>query len=352
MHLAPEDILVTIHIDYGGAVGDLEWTLAQWIANGPPMRLYTHPSTPRLKATGQPLPYEVIPLIYQNTPQARDLIAHGLLADSWSANIATWDQRRQEEYRARKAGLYSPEEMLKSALTGWMESLGEDLFYTPAGKLYREEFPARGRVLDLNCGYGHSSTRLATRGFEVFGVDFSPNLIASAQAMAARSRLALHFQSADPFHLPFPDDWFDAALSLTGYGYLPARSSRLAALDEIYRVLRGGAPLVLSYYVAPEKREEALEGLRHEEQPIQAADDGFSPNTSEEAGRSFVRWLTAQTFQEELSHSRFQMQRFVVEELFHHRGETMGAALLKKPVRLRPASHATDEGREEPTEQP
>jgi hypothetical protein len=38
MRLAPEDILVTIHIEYGGVVGDREWTLAQWITNGPPMR--------------------------------------------------------------------------------------------------------------------------------------------------------------------------------------------------------------------------------------------------------------------------------------------------------------------------
>jgi hypothetical protein len=102
MDVAPDDILVTIHIDYGGAVGDLEWTLAECIAHGPPMRLYTHPTTPRLKVTGQPLPYEVIPLIYQNNAQARDLIARGLLPDTWSANIASWDQRRRDEYQARK----------------------------------------------------------------------------------------------------------------------------------------------------------------------------------------------------------------------------------------------------------
>jgi SAM-dependent methyltransferase len=278
------------------------------------------------------------------------LIAHGLLADSWSANIATWEQRRQEDYRARKADWSSPEEMLKMALSGWVESVGEDLHYTPAGKLLRERFPTRGRFLDLNCGYGHSSIRLATRGGEVFGVDASHSLISSAHAAAARSPLALRFQSADPLHLPFPDGWFDAALSLTGYGYLPARSSRLAALDEIYRVLRVDSPLVLSYYVALAELEERLEVLHNEEQPIQAtAANGFSSSASEESGERFVRWLTAQTFQEELSHSRFQVQRFVVEELFHRQGELMGAALLKKPVEGAQASHATDAGRKEPT---
>jgi SAM-dependent methyltransferase len=314
------------------------------------MRLGLQPSTPRFKATGQPLPYDDIPLIHQNSFQARDLIAHGLLADTWSANIAAWNQRRQDVYQSTKAWWYGPENNLEVATGGYVKSLGATLTYTPAGTLLQDHFPARGRVLDLNCGYGHSSIALAARGYEVFGVDASPNLIASAQAAAALSSLALHFQSADSLHLPFPDDWFDAALSLTGYGYLPARSSRLAALEEISRVLRGGAPLVLSYYVAPE---EGREDLREEEQQIQAAmGQDFSPSTTDAAGESFVRWLTTQTFQEELSQSRFQVQRFVVEQLNYSKRETMGAALLSKPVAGRQASHATEEGREAPPEQP
>jgi SAM-dependent methyltransferase len=349
MHVAPEDMLVTIHIDYGGAVGDLEAPLAQWIAMGPPMRFGLQPSTPRLKATGQPLPYDAIPLIYQNGFQARDLIAHGLLADSWSANIATWDQRRQDEYRTRKAQGYEPENMLKMATGGYVESLGATLTYTPAGTLLQDYLPAHGRVLDLNCGYGCSSIALAARGFEVFGVDASPSLIASAQAAAALSSLAVHFQAADSLHLPFPGDWFDAALSLTGYGYLPARSSRLAALEEIYRVLRAGARLVLLYYVAPE---EGRKDLCEEEQPIQAdVGQDRSPSTIDAAGESFVCRLAAPTFQEELSHSRFQLQRFVVEQVNYSERQTMGAALLSKPVEGVQASHATEEGREALPEQ-
>src|SRR5262249_45806218 len=200
---------------------------------------------------------------------------------------------------------------------------------------------------DLNCGYGHSSIILAAQGLEVFGVDGSPELIASAQA--ALSGFALHFRPANPLHLPFPDDWFDAALSLTGYGYLPARGARLAALDEIYRVLRGDAPLVLSYYVAPE---EGPGSPRKEERQIQAAaDSSLPPTTPEGAGGSFVRWLPAQAFREELSQSRFLVQRFVVEKLRYGTGEPVGAALLKKPAGGVQAPRATDEGREEPAEE-
>lgn len=348
MNPALEEILVTIHVDWGGAVGDIEVTLAQWIAGGPPMRLFVQPSNPRLKATGQPLPYDVIPLSYQNSFQARDLIAHGLLTDPWSSNIATWDKRRQDLYRAQWEWWYGPKQILEMALTGWVESLGERLSDTLVGQLLQEQFPTSGRVLDLNCGYGDSSIALAARGLEVFGVDGSLSLIASAQAAAALSSLALHFQYADPLSLPFPGGWFAAALSLTGYGYLPARSSRLACLEEIYRVLQPEASLVLSYSVAPEEMRECL---LNEEQQIQAAGKGFSPRNSEEARGSFVRWLTAEVFQEELSQSPFHLQRFVVEKRCHGR-ETVGVALLKKLVEGAQASHATDEGREEPEKKP
>jgi SAM-dependent methyltransferase len=226
--------------------------------------------------------------------------------------------------------------MLLMANGGWVESLGEDLDRTPAGHLLQERFPRRGRVLDLDCGYGHSSIILAGRGFEVVGVDGSPELIASAEAAAVAARGVLHFQAADRFHLPFPDGWFDAAFWLAGYGYLPTRSSRRAALDEIHRVLRGGAPLVLSYYVTPD---EELEGPRDEAWQMydaagdDAAGDDPAPSAPDEAVGRFVRWLPAQMFREEVSLSRFLVQRFVVEKLGYGTGAPMGAALLRKPAR-------------------
>jgi SAM-dependent methyltransferase len=216
---------------------------------------------------------------------------------------------------------------------GWVESLGEDLDRTPAGHLRQGRFPRRGRVLDLDCGFGHSSIILGAWGLEVFGVDGGTGLIASAEATATPSGRALRFQTVDRLHLPFPDDWFAAALSLAGYGYLPTRSSRIAALDEIYRVLRGGAPLAPSYYVAPEEEVESPndEEWRMQEAAGEHPSEGTSPSASDGATASFVRWLPAQAFREELSLSSFLVQRFVVEKLDRGRGAPMAAALLRKP---------------------
>ena len=82
MDIPPEDILVTVaHL-----WGDIDTTLEKWMKLGPGLRPFVRAINPRSKATGEPLPEELIPLAYQNTVQSRDLIRRGLLPNPWLAN--------------------------------------------------------------------------------------------------------------------------------------------------------------------------------------------------------------------------------------------------------------------------
>src|SRR5882724_2806111 len=54
-----------------------------------------------------------------------------------------------------------------------------------------------GRALDLGCGTGHYSMYLAEHGFDVTGVDFSENALASARKEAAKRALAITFLQGD-----------------------------------------------------------------------------------------------------------------------------------------------------------
>jgi len=84
MGIPPEEILVTVVHPWG----NINVTLAEWMERGPGPRVFVRAINPRMKATGQPLPDEAIPLAYQNTPESRELIRSGFLSNPWSAK--TW----------------------------------------------------------------------------------------------------------------------------------------------------------------------------------------------------------------------------------------------------------------------
>lgn len=52
-------------------------------------------------------------------------------------------------------------------------------------EIYAELAPAGGRVLELGAGTGRLAAGLATRGFEVLGVEIAPAMLAQAEARAA-----------------------------------------------------------------------------------------------------------------------------------------------------------------------
>jgi SAM-dependent methyltransferase len=112
------------------------------------------------------------------------------------------------------------------------------------------------RVLDIGCGTGRHSVRLARLGWRVVGVDRSAAMLAVARAKAARARVLgrTSFILADAAALPFSDGRFDVALSLCegAFGADEGRARAHAAiLREAARALAPGGRLVL---VALERR--------------------------------------------------------------------------------------------------
>jgi len=103
-----------------------------------------------------------------------------------------------------------------------------------------------GRVLEVGCGPGHLSGRLAHRGLVVTGVDLDPAMIERARANAERATpvagLRPSFLVGDVAALPFPDTSFDLVVSTLSLHHW---ADKQAGLMEIARVLRpGGRALV------------------------------------------------------------------------------------------------------------
>jgi SAM-dependent methyltransferase len=102
--------------------------------------------------------------------------------------------------------------------------------------------PAGARVLDVGCGPGHLSIRLARHGLEVTGLDLDPAMIARAQANADRlgngDQRRPSFLVGDVATLAFPDESCDLVVSTLSMHHW---ADPTAALAEIGRVLRPGA---------------------------------------------------------------------------------------------------------------
>jgi len=62
--------------------------------------------------------------------------------------------------------------------------------------------PPPGRAIALGCGRGCDALLFAEGGFAVTGVDFAPEAIAEAQALASERGATVDFQTRDLFNLP------------------------------------------------------------------------------------------------------------------------------------------------------
>jgi ubiquinone/menaquinone biosynthesis C-methylase UbiE len=102
-----------------------------------------------------------------------------------------------------------------------------------------------GRIADLGCGPAVMAEDLLGRGFDVWGVDASEQMIERGAArmqehpLAARLRLGV----GDVERLDFPTGFFDAVLAM---GVLEYFTDYRAALAEVHRVLRPGGLAVLT----------------------------------------------------------------------------------------------------------
>jgi ubiquinone/menaquinone biosynthesis C-methylase UbiE len=103
--------------------------------------------------------------------------------------------------------------------------------------------PEGARVLEVGCGPGHLSVRLARRhGLDTTGLDLNPAMIERARANANRAvdgdERQPSFLVGDAASMPFPDGTFDLVISTFSMHHW---ADPAAGLAEMTRVLRPGA---------------------------------------------------------------------------------------------------------------
>lgn len=97
--------------------------------------------------------------------------------------------------------------------------------------------------LDLGCGEGTNTRRVAELGARMAAVDIAPTFIRHAQAAEDLQPLGIAYRVADCTALPFADASFDFA---TAFMSMMDMQDHAAALGEVQRVLRPGGFLQFS----------------------------------------------------------------------------------------------------------
>lgn len=113
----------------------------------------------------------------------------------------------------------------------------------------------KGRVLDLACGPGIVTAKLAERAAEAVAFDATPEMLKRARERCEKAGLSnVAFEQGDAEALPFDDASFDGiATRLAIHHFLhPER-----VIGEMFRVLKPGGTMVIADVIVSEDKDEA-----------------------------------------------------------------------------------------------
>lgn len=144
------------------------------------------------------------------------------------------------------------------AATEWFDEWFDTTYYhqlyfkrdNKEAKLFIEKLiqylapPQDAFMLDVACGKGRHSVTLADMGYDVTGIDLSPQSIAAANLLA-NNRLAFYVHD---MRQPFWGNYFDVAFNLfTSFGYFRTRREHDAAIRTIANAIKPNGTLVIDY---------------------------------------------------------------------------------------------------------
>jgi tRNA (uracil-5-)-methyltransferase TRM9 len=105
----------------------------------------------------------------------------------------------------------------------------------------------RGKLLNVGCAHG--ADFLPFKGnFELWGVDFSSQMLKLANKYAAKFGLKVELTLADAISLPFHDNIFDYAIAIAAYHNISGEETRQKAFTELRRVLKPGAEAFITVW--------------------------------------------------------------------------------------------------------
>lgn len=109
--------------------------------------------------------------------------------------------------------------------------------------------------IDLGCGEGTNTRKVAKLGAQMAAIDIAPSFVAAAQTVEDGDPLGIAFSVSDATNLAYPDNHFDFAVAFMSFMDMP---DQVKALKEAHRVLNNKGFLQFSIlhpcFVPPKRR--------------------------------------------------------------------------------------------------
>ncbi|NOQ21636.1 MAG: methyltransferase domain-containing protein [Candidatus Aegiribacteria sp.] len=157
--------------------------------------------------------------------------------------MKTWYVGHDKAYKKRKADGYE----------GWDTSAdGYDEAKTKLDMIFGYgRAPKSGRLLELGCGAGNVTVWLAGKGYDTYGIDIAPTVIAWAREKAGEQGVNVQFSVGSVLELnTFSNDFFDFVLD--GHClHCIIGEDRRQLFSSVYRVLRPGGYFLVDTMCGP-----------------------------------------------------------------------------------------------------
>ncbi|WMJ77278.1 MULTISPECIES: class I SAM-dependent methyltransferase [unclassified Sedimentibacter] len=98
------------------------------------------------------------------------------------------------------------------------------------------------KILDVGCGTGNFSVKLAKKGCSVTGIDVSDEMLSIARKKASDLNLDIELMNMDVNNLSFDDNTFDGVISMTAFEFIEDAPK---ALKELLRVVKKGGQVLI-----------------------------------------------------------------------------------------------------------
>ena len=110
---------------------------------------------------------------------------------------------------------------------------------------FADENKDKGKLIDLGCGPGQTTMLLKNYGVhDIIGMDLSAEMVAQANGLNPD----IEFETGDMLQLKYTDESFGSAVAF--YAIVHFDDAALSkAFTEIYRILKPGGQLLLSYHI-------------------------------------------------------------------------------------------------------